>query len=139
MAKIELDGFDDFIDELEKIADIATVNNIAKRCINKASPTLVKSIRGTIKAKTKGNGDLELSIESTQAKTNSYGVFSASRPTGKDRRGVRNGAKLAYLEYGTSHSDPNPIISPAVASVRSEVINIMSEEFDSSLKEMGLG
>ena len=50
------------------------------------------------------------SIKPTKPKKNRWGHFIVIRPTGKDKKGVRNMEKLVYMEYGTSKQSPTPVI-----------------------------
>lgn len=123
---VSITGFDG-LEELFKKG--AKANDIAKKAVDKAAPVLEGSLKGKVAgAASKGyaTGALAGSISSTKAKVNDLGVFAAVRPTGHDRKGVRNAQKLAYLEYGTSRGmAPYPVRDAAAAAVEGECISIM--------------
>ena len=104
---------------------------IAKKAIDQAAPILEASFKGKVAgAATKGyaTGELADSISTTKAKVNDRGVFAAVRPTGHDRKGVRNAEKLAYLEYGTSRGQaPRPVRDAAVSAVEGQCISVMEQ------------
>ena len=123
---VTITGFDG-LEELFKKG--VKANDIAKKAVDKASPVLEGSLKGKVAgAADRGyaTGELVGSISSTKAKVNDLGVFAAVRPTGHDRKGVRNAQKLAYLEYGTSRGiSPHPVRDAAAAAVEGECISIM--------------
>ena len=125
---ITITGFDD-LEVLFKKGEKA--NDIAKKAVDKAAPVLESSLKGKVAgAASRGyaTGELAGSISSTKAKVNDRGVFAAVRPTGHDRKGVRNGEKMAYLEYGTSRGQaPHPVRDAAAAAVEGECVSIMEE------------
>ena len=133
MAKCTITGFD----ELEKmLKKLEKPEKIAIKAVDAASPVLVRAMKNAIDSATSGDatGSLAGSISATSARQNELGVFSAVRPTGTDRKGVRNGAKLAYLEYGVrSHNQaPRPVREAAVAAAEGECLriiqNVVNEE-----------
>lgn len=125
---ITITGFED-LDRLFQKG--ARANDIAKKAVDKAAPILEGSLKGKVTgAASRGyaTGELARSISSTKAKVNDRGVFAAVRPTGHDRKGVRNGEKMAYLEYGTSRGQaPHPVRDAAAAAVEGECVSIMEE------------
>ena len=133
MARAQLCGFD----ELERyIRKLNEPEKMAIKAVDAASPVLVAAMKNSISAATKGgHGDLVASIEATNARQNELGVFSAVRPTGTDSKGVRNGAKLAYLEYGVrSHNQPpRPVRSSAVAAAESACLAIVQQVIESEV------
>lgn len=136
MARCTITGFD----ELEKVLKkLEQPEKIAIKAVDAASPVLVRAMKGAIESATSdsSSGSLAASIEATSARQNELGVFSAVRPTGTDSKGVRNGAKLAYLEYGVkSHNQPpRPVREAAVAAAEGECLriiqNVVEEEVGS--------
>ena len=107
------------------------IDRIADDCLNEASPTLKDSLSSTIRSKVaNGTGELAGSIAATKAKKNAYGHFVAVRPVGSGSNGVRNGEKLAYLEYGTSHSDAKPCMAEAVAKAEPQIQSTIQKRFE---------
>lgn len=125
MANCSITGFD----ELEKmLRKLSQPEKMAIKAVDAASPILVNALKGAISGATKGgHGDLAASISATSARQNELGVFAAVRPTGTDREGVRNGAKLAYLEYGVKvhNQPPRPVRASAVASAEGACMSII--------------
>jgi HK97 gp10 family phage protein len=61
---------------------------------------------------------------------NNDGYSITVRPTGKDKRGVRNMEKMVYMEYGTSKQSATPVLTPAIRESRESVEKKMQEVFD---------
>ena len=57
-----------------------------------------------------------------------YGHYVMVTAEGKDKKGVRNNEKLAYLNYGTQKQQARPVISPAIKSSESDCLKIMQRE-----------
>ena len=79
-------------------------------------------------------GSVSGSVSSTPAKVNIYGVFALARPTGHDQKGVRNGAKAAYLQYGTHHMAARPWRQSAVAGAQDACIAAMENVLRSEME-----
>lgn len=122
----DLGSFIDGLSSLER-----EVDDIADECLNEAAPTLVSALQSTIASKaTTGSGELSRSIVPTRAKENAYGHFVAVRPVGVDANGVRNGEKLAYLEYGTSHSAAKPCLAEAISKAEPQIKSTIQKRFE---------
>lgn len=127
-------GFDDLEKELNKIAD---GERIACEAIDAAAPTLEKTLENEIKSVTTqeySTGDLAKSIKATKAKVNRYGCFAAVKPTGTDSKGVRNGEKMAYMEYGTSKQEPKPVLRKVISKSEKECLDLMQRKYDEVTK-----
>lgn len=127
-------GFDDLEKELDKVAD---ADMIACKAIDAAAPTLEKTLENEIKSVTTqeySTGDLAKSIKATKAKVNRYGCFAAVKPTGTDSKGVRNGEKMAYMEYGTSKQEPKPVLRKVINKSEKECLDIMQRKYDEVTK-----
>lgn len=152
MARLDMDAMkkvDEFINGLFGIA--GDIDNIAKDCIDEAIPTLENALKRNIKAaanrkrkkrktgerigKPYSTGELVRSIEPTKAKTNAYGNFAAVRPVGTDSNGVRNGEKLAYLEYGTSVQEARPVMQRAIEEAEPQTRAIIQKRFEEYAKK----
>ena len=80
-------------------------------------------------------GDLIESVKKTGAQRNQNGYYICVRPTGKDRKGVRNMEKMAALEYGVDGKQPaTPVLTPAVKEVEVQVLMKMQEVFNREVK-----
>lgn len=130
---LKMTGFDLLEDELKKYDD---PDDIAAKVVDTASPILVETVKEMIKTTTSSDssGDLADSIQATGAKINGYGCFAAVRPTGRDRKGVRNGEKMAYREYGTSKQPAKPILKKTVRKSEKKCLEIMQKTFEDVTK-----
>lgn len=131
MAKFSMEGFGDLAKSLEKIGKY---DEYAPDILNGSLDALKKNIIKRAKQHQK-TGDMADSIKQTPAKKNKYGWFSTISPSGTDKNGMRNMTKLAYIEYGTSHQDPHPIIAPAVNESSQAVKEKMQEIFNEKVGE----
>ena len=104
MGKFDFTIAEDFLKTLGKLSD---VDKVAPQMINEALPTCSDYLRrGFESAGHPYSTDHELvrSIKESKATQERNGAWKGvTRPTGKDKKGVRNMEKLAYYEYGTSH------------------------------------
>ena len=128
-------GFDDFAKELEELGN---VDRYAPELLAAAAPTLEKELKKEVlKEASRGyaTGDLKNSIKPMKPGRNQYGYYVAVTATGKDRKGVRNNEKLAYLEYGTSKQEARPVIGKAVHHSENECLEIMQEKFNEVIRK----
>lgn len=137
MASITVNGFDDVLKKLEKLSDKSKVDEIAKKAVNAAKGSLLSSTKSAVASSeygTRSTGSVASSISATDAKVNQYGVFAVARPTGRDARGVSNGAKAGFLEYGTptmaARSWRDTAASSAESSCKSTMENIVKAEME---------
>ena len=127
MGKFTFDISDDFMKQLGNLSD---VERIAPMMIDEAIPILESSVVKEA-SKHKRTGNMVKSIKSTKAKlTKNGGHYACVRPTGKDKNGVRNMEKMAYLEYGTRHQKATPCLSTAVHNAENAVLKKMQEVFN---------
>lgn len=126
----KIDGVDELIQDLGSIDG----EKMAYKMLEEATPVVEKAVKRHASAH-KRTGDMHKSIKSTGVKqSKDGGLYTVVRPTGKDKKGVRNMDKAMYLEFGTSVQNATPIILPAVEETREIVLNKMQEAFD---REMG--
>ena len=136
MGKLSIDGIDVFMRQLSEIQ--GDIDDIAKEAIDVATPILKQSLSSAINQTTSENatGDLSESIRATKARTNAYGCFAAVGPTGRDKKGVRNAEKLAYLEYGTSRGQKKrPVIRKAIKSAEASCTEKMRSVINARLNK----
>lgn len=130
MANFHMDGIDDLIRELNKASDI---DRIAPVMIEEALPILEDSLKETVQQEVNrgyATGELVSSIKKSRSLRNQYGYFGVVRPTGKDKKGVRNMEKLAYLHYGTTKQTARPVVNKAVFHAEQKVVEKMQEVFN---------
>ncbi|MEZ3435736.1 MAG: hypothetical protein K1W34_14170 [Lachnospiraceae bacterium] len=126
MAQFELEGIDDLMKDL----DLLDTERIAPMMLEESAPILEEAVTKKASAH-KDTGDMVNSIKKTKAGRNQTGYYIAVRPTGKDRKGVRNMEKMAALEYGVDGKQPaTPVLIPAVHEVEVPVLKKMQEVFD---------
>lgn len=131
MARLDVQGFDGVFDYLDTLA--AGIGGAANEALNNASPVMAESLKREIRQKAErgyATGELAESVVPTKAKKNQYGRFVAVRVVGKDRRGTRNGEKLAYLEYGTSRQDASPVLDNAVKRAEAGCMEKIQDTID---------
>jgi HK97 gp10 family phage protein len=131
MAKFDFQIPDDFIKQLGRLAD---VDRIAPQMLNEALPILERNVKSEV-SKHVVSGDLLKSIKMSKAKKNKYGYYASVRPTGTDKKGVRNMEKLVYLEYGTSKQASKPTLTKAIKDSEKAVLDKMQEVFNREVGE----
>lgn len=130
MARFEVNGLDDLIKDLNSM----DIERVAPLMLAAGAAPLERSVRSEA-AKHHRTGSMEGSIKKTGASRGSKGnYYICVRPTGTDKKGVRNMEKMIYAEYGTSRQPSTPILAPAVGRSEDEVCKEMQDVFD---REMG--
>lgn len=130
MAKFSFSIPDKLTAQLNKLG---CIDEVAPKMINSGLPIVEKELVGRSE-KHRETGAMAASVKPTEPKKNKYGYYGLVRPTGRDEKGVRNMAKMAYLEYGTSKQSATPVLSPAVAATENQVVNAMQNTFDKEMK-----
>lgn len=131
MAKFDFKIDPAFLKQLGKLAD---VDRLAPKMIDESIPILLDNVKKEA-ARHKNTGDMQNSIKKTKAaKTKGGGYYAAVRPTGKDRKGVRNMEKLAYAEFGTTKQAPTPMLTKAIKDSENPVTGKMQEVFEREVK-----
>jgi HK97 gp10 family phage protein len=126
MGKFDFEISPEFIKQLGRLAD---VERIAPKMIDEAIPILLDNVKAET-AQHKRTGDMYKSIKPTKAKkTKKGGYFASVRPTGTDKKGVRNMEKMVYLEYGTKKQSARPVLTKALKDSENAVMNKMEEVF----------
>lgn len=125
MANFSVEGLDDLMKDLDSL----DIDRIAPVMLEEAAPILERNVKNRASVH-KETGEMQKSIKSTKSKRTGDGYSIAVRPTGKDKKGVRNMEKACYLEFGTSKQGATPVISPAVRESEDLVAGKMQEVFD---------
>ena len=120
----------EFLKQLNKLADEKLIERVLKAGGGAMVPILKANIRSVVK---NGTGDLEKSVKVSKVKTDKEGnkcVYIL--PTGKDRNGVSNAAKLAFIEYGVRSKNraPRPLIVKAMKDSQADVERNMQEKLE---------
>ena len=134
---MDMTGWDDLIKRLDKLSDKAKVDDAAKKAVDAAKETVASSMRSAIRSVEYGQystGAISASVTTTDAKVNSYGVFSVAKPEGTHPSGIRNGELAAYLNYGTSKMTARPwrerACTAAEAPAKKIIENTLKTEMD---------
>lgn len=137
MGNVKISGYG--IDELiKKLDQIGGIDKYAPEMLAAAAPVLENALKEEVqKAADRGyaEGSLKKSIRANKPKVNEYGHYVSVTAKGKDKKGVRNNEKLAYLHYGTSKQVARPVLSKAVEKAEREAIQKMQKKFDEVVKE----
>lgn len=123
-------GFDEFARELEELGN---VDEYAPALLNAAAPILEQGLRDRVRREANrgyATGDLAESVKAKKPGKNEYGHYVAVTAEGKDRKGVRNNEKLAYLNYGTTKQQARPVISGAIRDAEDDCLEAMQEKFN---------
>lgn len=137
MASLNVNGLDELLRKMEKLSDRGKVEEIAKKAVEAAQPLNEASMRAALSSVEHGpyaTGSVSGSISSTPAKINAYGAYAVARPTGHDAKGVRNGAKAAFLQYGTSKLPARPWRERAVSGAEAACVKTMEEVVKSEME-----
>ena len=137
MASLDVTGMEEVLKQLEKLSRKSDVDEIAKKALNEAREVLLDSTKSAVASSEYGprsSGSVSSSIQATPTKVNSFGVYSVARPTGRDRNGLTNGTKAAFLEYGTPTLPARPWHERARNSAEGKCVQIMEEVVKAEMK-----
>lgn len=126
MASFSISGVDELLARLNQLGKF---DEVAPKMMKAGMKVLQKEVVAEA-SKHKDTGAMVESIKPTGLMA-SYGggYYMCTRPTGKDKKGVRNMAKMAYLEYGVKGRPGVPVITAAVIKAEPGVIQAMQEVF----------
>lgn len=132
MSNFDVSFPDDLMETLEQLSD---EEQLCTDMLEAAGPILERSVIAASSSHVSEpeGGDMLHSIKTTKPKKGKTAWHLTVRPTGTDRKGVRNMEKMAYLEYGTSKQPATPVLSPAVRQAESGCIMAMQKVFDEAL------
>lgn len=133
MARFDIEGFDDILAQLDRMA---CFDEVAPKMMEAGMDVLQEEIIAEA-SKHQDTGAMVASIKPTGLMTGyGGGYYMCTRPTGKDKKGVRNMEKLVYLEYGVKGRPATPVITSAVLRAEPRVLQAMREVFE---REAGSG
>ena len=136
---------------LKMLTSLENSDQTHPRIINAAAGPLESALKAESNRHMR-TGAMAGSIKATDAKKapKSGDYYTVVRATGKDnqsigpdgkqrtrKKAVRNMAKMAYIQYGTSRMGQDPIIERAVQSSRNDVLAAMQSEYNKILSEGG--
>ena len=141
MASLDVTGMEEVLKQLEKLSRKSDVDEIAKKAVNEAREVLLNSTKSAVASSEYGprsSGSVASSVQATPTKVNSFGAYSVARPTGRDANGTSNGAKAAFLEYGSPKDHPKlqarPWRARAVNAAEGKCVQIMEEVIKAEMK-----
>lgn len=130
MANFSMGGLEDLMADI----GLLDADRLAPQMLEEAATILEKNVKNRA-GKHKDTGDMVNSIKQSKVVKDKDGHHITVRPTGKDRKGIRNMEKACYLEFGTSRQDAAPVISPAVRESEEAVLEKMQEVFDREVED----
>ncbi len=132
MAQFDIHGFDEISAQLDRLGRF---DEIAPKMLEEAVPILEEEVQKQV-VKHWVSGDMAKSIKKTGATAGrNGGYYICVRPTGKDRKGVRNMEKLVWLEYGVKGRAAVPVLTTAVLNAQAPVLAKMREVFNREVGE----
>ena len=131
MAQFDIHGIDEFARKLERMGRL---DEIAPKMLEDGMQVLKPAVVEEAE-KHKVTGDMAASIKQTGATYGAGGYYICARPTGKDRNGVRNMEKMAWLEYGVKGRPATPVITRAVLNSEAGVIGAMRRRFEKEVQD----
>ena len=138
MGRFDFEVSQEFLKTLGRLAD---VDKVAPKMIEEALPICTRTLKAEFEARNHeySTGELANSIREGKVTRQKNGAWKGvARPTGKDSKGIRNMAKLAYYEYGTYKGEKQPP-RPIMDKVRNDCSLPCQESMEQTFKrEMGL-
>jgi HK97 gp10 family phage protein len=131
MAKFDFD-FEELL--AKQMEQLDVIDEIAPKMLESATPILEKNLKTALQPH-KQTSEMVDSIKATKPKKGTKGWTSTVRPTGKDKKGVRNMEKLVYLQYGTSKQVATPVLEEVVNKSTNSVSEIMQEVFNREISK----
>lgn len=131
MAKFDFD-FEDLL--AQQMAQLENIDEIAPKMLESATPVLEKSLKSALNTH-RQTSEMINSIKATKPKKSVKGWTSTVRPTGKDKKGVRNMEKLVYLQYGTSKQTATPVMESVINQSIGLVSNAMQEIYNKEMEK----
>lgn len=126
MAQFSISGMDEL---LVKLNQLGRFDEIAPKMMKAGMEILQEEVAAEA-SKHKDTGAMVASIKPTGLMAGyGGGYYMCTRPTGRDKKGVRNMEKMVYLEYGVKGRPGVPVITAAVIKAEPKVIQAMQEVF----------
>lgn len=130
MAKIEFDGFDEYVKKLTALG--ANVEGACKRATYPAAGMVIEAIKANTPVDT---GALRDSAALKQFVNRDGYIYTEVTFEGTDEKGHPNPVKARALESGTSRQKKTPFIRPAVNRVKLAAEAMIAAEFDKIIDE----
>lgn len=126
MAQFQVKGINELA---QRLNELGSTEETAMRMLEEAAPILQEAMRKNSEPH-KDTGAMAESIKPSKPTRGSQGHEIIVRPTGKDKKGVRNMEKMIHLEYGTSKQPATPVVLPSVKEAENKVVEKMKEVFE---------
>ena len=130
MAKIEMQGLDDYINRLREMG--ASVEGSIKRAVYPAAGMVIEAIKANTPVDT---GGLRESAALRTFKNDNGFVYTQVTFDGYDERGHPNPVKARVLESGSSTRQKHPFIRPAVNRVKAQAEAMIAAEVEAICEE----
>lgn len=132
MAQFSISGMDEL---LVKLNQLGRFDEIAPKMMKAGMEILQEEVMAEA-SKHKDTGAMVASIKPTGLMAGyDGGYYMCTRPTGRDKKGVRNMEKMVYLEYGVKGRPGVPVITAAVIKAEPKVIQAMQEVFTREISQ----
>lgn len=132
MAQFSISGMDEL---LVKLNQLGRFDEIAPKMMKAGMEILQEEVVAEA-SKHKNTGAMVASIKPTGLMAGyGGGYYMCTRPTGRDKKGVRNMEKMVYLEYGVKGRPGVPVITAAVIKAEPKVIQAMQEVFTREISQ----
>lgn len=131
MGKFDFNIDPALVRQLERLDNF---DKVAVEVLEEGAKVLEPFVKREV-AKHKHTGRLYESIKASKPKKNKHGYFISVRPTGTDKKGVRNMQKMAHLEYGTKNQPARPVLTKALNDAREPVHARMQEVINKIIEE----
>lgn len=132
MAQFSISGMDEL---LVKLNQLGRFDEIAPKMMKAGMEILQEEVVAEA-SKHKDTGAMVASIKPTGLMAGyGGGYYMCTRPTGRDKKGVRNMEKMVYLEYGVKGRPGVPVITAAVIKAEPKVIQAMQEVFTREISQ----
>ena len=131
MAQFHVKGVDALLKELNALG---SMDLIAPKMLEEAVPILQNKVVEKANEH-RDTGAMVASIKPTKPTRGKSGYEVIVRPTGKDKKGVRNMEKMMYLEYGVKGRAAIPMITAAVIEAEPAVLASMRATFEKEISK----
>ena len=127
--EINVSGIEEVLNSFDEV--ITNSPKTIKKILKDSGLVVSRNTKKAIhKAANKGysTGELEHSVYATEPRKNDLGSYVIVKPAGTDSKGVRNGAKWGYLQYGNGRGAVgHDFKSEAIKASQNDVMKIAEE------------
>ncbi len=126
MAQFEINGFESLLAKLDQMGKF---DDVAPKMMDAGMEILQESVVAAAEEH-HDTGAMAASVKKTGlSKTGSGAYYMCTRPTGVDKKGIRNMEKMVWLEYGVKGRPATPVMTKAVIRAEPGVIEAMRNVF----------